>query len=145
MPVNLIVGSNSYLSVAAADQYFSERLHSEEWFSSADDQKAQALITATKQIDRLAFRGAKRLSSQLLSFPRYPNNEAPQRVLDAVCEEALVIIKGISKRVELQDQGVQSFTIGNLTEVYKPGKIKLLSREAKELLRPFLIGGVRIT
>jgi hypothetical protein len=146
MPVNIVVGTNSYISLADADEYFTARLHSDLWNTAATDEKAQALITATRQIDRLPFRGVKRLSNQALAFPRSPNNDVPWRVLDAVCEEALAILKGIPKRLELQAQGVQSFTIGNLTEVYKPGgRIKLISREAGRLLRPFLIGSVRIT
>lgn len=104
MPVSLSVGSNSYISLAAADEYFATKLHSDLWNNAAEDEKTQALITATRQIDRLSFRGVKRLSDQALAFPRYPNNDIPQKVLDAVCEEAMVILKGIPKRIELQAQ-----------------------------------------
>ena len=31
MPVDLIIGSNSYIDIAAADKYFSERLHADAW------------------------------------------------------------------------------------------------------------------
>jgi len=45
----------------------------------------------------------------------------------------------------LQQEGVQSFTLGNMSETYAPGAGRgLLSQEAKELLRPWLLGGVNI-
>lgn len=145
MPVNLVVGTNSYISIADAEEYFVVRLRSDTWYGATENEKAQALITATRQIDRLAFRGVKKSSSQALAFPRYPNSEIPQRVKDAVCEEGFVILKGVAKRIELQQQGVKQAQVGNITEIYTGNKIKLISSEARELLRPFMIGSVRIT
>lgn len=164
MAVNLVVGTNSYISVADADEYFSCRLHSEVWSAATDDDKAKALITATRQIDRLSFKGRKILSSQDLAFPRYPpgyicnsnilsnilaqssiNIEVPKKVKDATCEESYALLKGISKRIELQQQGVKQAKIGDIEETYTGNKIKLISSEARELLRPYMLGCVRIT
>lgn len=145
MPVNLVVGINSYISIADADEYFAARLRSDAWHGATEDEKAQALITATKQIDRIAFRGTKKSSSQVLAFPRYPNIEVPQRVKDAVCEEGFAILKGVAKRIELQQQGVKQAMVGNIMEIYTGNKIKLISPQARELLRPYMIGSVRIT
>jgi len=40
---------------------------------------------------------------------------------------------------------VQSFTLGNMSETFAAGAGKgLLSQEAKELLRPWLLGSVNI-
>jgi hypothetical protein len=67
-------------------------------------------------------------------------------VKEACCEEALTILeRGNSQRRKLQQEGVQSFSIGNLSETFAAGAGKgLLSQEAKELLRPWLIGAVMI-
>jgi len=67
-------------------------------------------------------------------------------VKEACCEEALAILEsGNSQRRKLQQEGVQSFTLGNMSETYAPGAGRgLLSQEAKELLRPWLLGGVNI-
>jgi len=145
MPINLVVGTNSYLSIADAEEYFTTRIRSDSWYGATEDEKAQALITATRQIDRLALRGTKKLSSQALAFPRYPNTEVSQRVKDAICEEGFAILKGVTKRIELQQQGVKQAQVGNIMEIYSGKKIKLISPEARELLRPYMIGSVRIT
>jgi hypothetical protein len=45
----------------------------------------------------------------------------------------------------LQQEGVQSLSLGNMSETYVPEAGRgLLSQEAKELLRPWLLGGVNI-
>jgi hypothetical protein len=54
--------------------------------------------------------------------------------------------RGNSQRRKLQKEGVQSFTLGNMSETYAPGTGRgLLSQEAKELLKPWLLGAVMIT
>ncbi len=166
MAVDLIVGTNAYISIVDADAYFGMRLFSDSWNNASPDQKAQALIMATKTIDRLRFKGRKALPDQPLQFPRayysaalsyaeyasnYPSDgwsvekEISQLVKEACCEEAISLLKGISKRMELQHQGVTSFSVGDLSESYKNLGTRLQSREAHELLRPYLIGGVSIT
>ncbi len=163
MPVNLVVGSNSYIDIAAADQYFSERLYAQAWNITTDDLKAQALIMATRRIDSLPLKGKKLNINQALAFPRYaykPNiqeylNEQSifpdytnykicDRIKRAVCEEALALLKGIPKRIELQQQGVKQAQVGNITEVYTNEKFKLLSADARDLMRPYIVRSVRI-
>ena len=84
---------------------------------------------------------------QKLAFPRYPDEEIPETVKEACCEIALALLeRGNSQRRKLQQEGVQSFTLGNLSETYTPGAGRgLLSQEAKELLGPWLLGSVNIT
>lgn len=166
MPVNLLTGVNSYISIEDADAYFNMRLYSEVWMSSSQDEKAQALIMATSRIERLKIKGRKTNPAQALQFPRTifsPNmanlftynytpycgyiveQDVSQNVKNAVCEEALSLLKGIPKRLELQNQGVQTFTIGNLSETYNGKKLKLLSQDALDLLSSYLVGSVKIT
>ncbi len=175
----LVVNQNSYIDVATADTYFANRLYADAWTSTAVPQKEQALVMATRAIDRQVFIGAKKLDDQPLQFPRrYPfrahdiwrkwfqfnitdqwetlyvegaswwaDIDVPQAVKDATCEEALALLeRGNSQRRKLQQEGVQSASIGSLSETYRPGTARgLLSQEALELLRPYIAGAVVIT
>jgi hypothetical protein len=137
----------SYVSLAEANEYFSNRLHADAWAEASDADKEKALQQATKAIDRQRLNGRKTNPSQPLAFPRYPDTEIPEVVKEACCEEALAILeRGNSQRRKLQQEGVQSFSIGNLSETFAAGAGRgMLSQEAKELLRPWLIGAVNIT
>ena len=139
--------SGSYCTIEEANAYFSGRLHAESWFEADDETKENAILQATKAIDRQLLRGRKTNPEQELAFPRHPDTEIPAAVKEACCEEALAILeKGNSQRRRLQQEGVQSFSLGNMSETYVVGAGKgLLSQEAKELLRPWLLGGVFIT
>ncbi len=143
----ITVGENSYIDIDGADEYFSGRLHAESWGQADDSTKEKALKQATKIIDRQRLNGRKTNPSQPLAFPRYPEAEIPQNVKEACCEEALALLeRGNSQRRKLQQEGVQSFTLGNMSETYAAGAGKgILSQEAKELLQPWLLGGVFIT
>ena len=139
--------SGSYCTVEYADEYFSGRLHAESWGETSDADKEKALKQATREIDRQPLTGRKATDTQALAFPRYPDAEIPEAVKEACCEVALALLeRGNSQRRKLQQEGVQSFTLGNMSETYITGAGKgLLCQEAKELLRPWLLGGVFIT
>jgi len=171
MAVEIVVGANSYVSVSGADTYFNERLYSSAWTAASADDKARALISATKAIDRQFLKGRKKLTIQILQFPRcyqrsvnnhlnyignvelvwdgslWCENEVPQAVKDTQCEEAIALLdRGNSKRRKLQQEGVRSIGIGSTSETYNPGSGRgLISQEAKELLRPYLAGSAVIT
>ena len=141
------VGENSYIDINGADEYFAGRLHAESWGETGDADKEKALRQATKEIDRQLLKGRKATDTQELAFPRYPDTEVPEAVKEACCEIALALLeRGNSQRRKLQQEGVQSFSLGNMSETYAAGAGKgLLSQEAKELLQPWLLGGVFIT
>ncbi len=136
----------AYVDLAEANEYLSNRLHADAWAEAADADKEKALAMATKAIDRQPLKGRKTDPAQTPAFPRYPDAEIPQAVKEACCEEALAILeRGNSQRKKLQQEGVQSFTLGNMSETYAAGAGRgLLSQEAKELLRPWLLGAVNI-
>ena len=139
--------SGSYCTVEYANEYFGgRRLHAESWFEADDSTKEKALRQATRSIDRMPLRGRKTDLHQPLAFPRYPDTEIPEAVKEACCEEALAILEsGNSQRRKLQQEGVQSITLGSMSETYIAGAGRgMLSQEAKELLRPWLIGAVTI-
>ena len=137
----------SYCTIEYADEYFKNRLHAESWSGAASSIKEKALKQATKTIDRQPLKGRKATDEQELAFPRHPDAEIPEAVKEACCEEALALLeRGNSQRRKLQQEGVQSLSLGNMSETYITGAGKgLLSQEAKELLRPWLLGGVFIT
>lgn len=143
----LEIGTNSYIDIAGANEYFAGRLHAETWEQAGNEIKEKALRQATKQIDRQLLRGRKTDPNQVLAFPRFPDTEIPKAVKEACCEEALALLeRGNSQRRKLQQEGVQSFTLGSISETFAPGSGRgLLSQEAKELLRPWLLGAVNIT
>ena len=163
----IIVGTAAYIDVAGADAYFANRLHADAWTSATAGDKEKALKQATKVIDRQPLKGRPVDLSQPLAFPRcylapdappsqyrfdllagwWCETELPEAVVDACCEEALALLeRGNSQRRKLQQEGVQSASIGSLSETYAPGSGRgLLSQEARELLRPYLAGAVTIT
>ncbi len=137
----------SYCTTEYADEYFTGRLCTERWGETSDADKEKALRQATKEIDRQLLRGRKTNPEQELAFPRHPDTEIPAAVKEACCEEALAILeRGNSQRRRLQQEGVQSFSLGNMSETFAVGAGKgLLSQEAKEFLKPWLLGSVFIT
>ena len=136
-----------YVNLTEANEYFSDRLHADAWAEASDADKEKALAMATREIDQQPLKGRKTETSQTLAFPRYPDSEVPEAVKDACCEVALALLeRGNDQRRKLQQEGVQSFTLGNMSETYVAGAGRgLISKEAKELLKPWLLGSVFIT
>lgn len=169
MAIALVVNTNTFISLADAGTYFTNRIYSTLW-TGTDDLKSQALIEATKRINRQIWKGRKAVYNQTLEFPRaiyspdgynllfpntvyylhdwYAETAISQEVKDATCEEALSILTAGTvgnKRAEFQAQGVKSFTLGNMTETYETGnkKGKMSSMDAIEIMRKY-VGGVQI-
>jgi hypothetical protein len=110
----LTVGTNSYLSRADADTYFSTHLLSDVWASFSDSQKDSGLVSATSQIDNTCtFIGFGISAAQALAWPRdgaeyldprtgrltSPNEEpggVPTRVTRATAELALHLLQNKS-------------------------------------------------
>ncbi len=146
---------NSYVTVEEADSYFDSTLQnkSEEWNKYDTSTKARALITATRQIDRLPFAGRKLDINQFLEFPRTTTTNIaftdgiPNEIIYATCEQALFLLKGGSKRQELQQQGVKSYSLGDLSETFTENLSdaqKTICPEALAYLRKFMLGSVAI-
>ncbi len=102
----LIKGTNSYVGLGEAESYFENRIDADEWVAATDDQKDQALITATSILDSLDWSGIVVSSSQLLAFPRsgsyfdprlglavgMKDSITPDRVVKATFELALHLL-----------------------------------------------------
>lgn len=157
---------SAYVTVADATTYFATRLYIAQWTDATVAEKTAALAMAQAAIDALPLIGVKAVSTQTDKFPRaytvrsdtfswttpamfntYTTTDltVPQCVKDAVCEEALAILKyGDSERVKLQEQGVTSAVRGELHETYAQ-RHGLLSPQARDLLRPWVQGVVSLT
>ncbi len=90
--MSAVVGTNSYITVAEADTYFSENYGYEAWDTCSD--KDGALVSATKQLDLMcAWYGSKSDPDQGIEFPRAPDADpVPQEIKNAECEIAYSIV-----------------------------------------------------
>ena len=107
MPLTLIketgaglVDANSYASVADGDAYHAGHLYASAWTAATADQKAVALVMATRLMDaEYQFGGVKAKAGQALQWPRrqcripdqedeLPDDAVPKAVVDAACELA---------------------------------------------------------
>lgn len=95
--------SNSYVSLAEAETYFSGRLNADAWNNAAtDDIKNRALAMATQRIDFESFIGSRVTSTQALKWPRtdlpyfdgvtYSSAEIPTDIKKATYELALYML-----------------------------------------------------
>ena len=94
-----VTGANSYVSVAYADAYFTDRANGA-W--AANENKEGCLISATDYIEKVfarRFIGEMANAAFSLSWPRngadpYASNVIPDRLMKAACEYALRAING---------------------------------------------------
>lgn len=98
--MTIIVGENSYASVAYADSYFAVRAVTA-WAALTLEQKEAALITATDYLEALYQWNGTRAGDQMLSWPRIGAfvdgveiTGIPDRIAKACCEAAIRASKG---------------------------------------------------
>lgn len=160
--VDVTVGgatANSYTTEADASAYFDERLNVGAWTAASADDKARALISATRWVDTQGFRGARATDAQALAWPRVdvpdPDSRTdadiaddviPVAVAQAVCEVALAMLAAGSTDLLAVDgtAGVKRKKVDVLeTEYFGPedrptGMEKV--PQAIRLLTPYLAG-----
>ena len=87
----LVKGTNSYNHISEADMYFEDRADVDSWRSSSDDEKAEALITATGILENQPWVGLIADSSQDLAWPRIGTYYDPRHgghvILDSTATE----------------------------------------------------------
>lgn len=66
----IVVGENSYVTLAEADEYFGNRLDVDAWTSATELLKSQSLTTAAMLLDNMQWLGTAVDASQLMAFPR---------------------------------------------------------------------------
>jgi len=154
----LVLNTNSYVTIADADDYLDSRIDSASWFNSGDEIKEQALVTASLLIDDNPWIGSAVSSSQALAWPRknaiYTDNrlglnvtigvaEVPSRVKVAVYEQALHLINnedllaGTTQTFESISVGSISISDSNNDVTRTPIK----STQATKSIKPLLVRG----
>lgn len=160
----LEVGTNTYVSREYADEYITSRYKTnskdrKRWEELSEEDKEILLINACDELENLQWQGRTATKGQAMAFPRLPfqygktDEIAPLRVKQAQVELALWLSDDTkqanqSQRQELQSQGVESFSIGDLSESYGKGvgekPAPLLCSKVKALIAPYLSGGYDI-
>lgn len=151
--------ANSYATVAEADTYFDDRLKATAWTGADADDKARALIEATRRIDQEEFEGTPvdplndadvTGDTQALKWPRqaadddagwtYDDDVIPTIVKRATFELALALLDADSDF--LADTGLEGFkrvAVGSLQvtprHTHRPGE---LPETVRRILRPVL-------
>jgi hypothetical protein len=126
--------SNSFISADDAGVYFDNRLNSTAWDDASSSDKDKALITASKELNLLCWKGTRVSSTQALAWPRswvinpdsaftqdyYSESVIPDRVKNATCEYALELLKGGDTDITSQDSSreVISETVGPISVTY---------------------------
>ncbi len=171
MASSIVVNTDTYISAADAATYIAAYHLTTEtnvvaYSALSEANKDAVLRKAAQIIDRQPLVGLKSVSSQTMEFPRAIWTDAgmrelpvastilnedwniqttvPTNVKYAQVEIALWLAAGTPKRVELQRQGVKSFSVGGLSENYGSGSKNYLPQEARELLQPYLAGSVPV-
>ena len=107
MPLTLIkedgtgkADANAYANVADGDAYHAGHLYASAWTAASADQKAVALVMASRLIGtEYRFAGTRAVATQSLQWPRedcpdpdtgeaVPENSVPKPVVEATCELA---------------------------------------------------------
>jgi hypothetical protein len=135
------------------------------WTALSDANCEVLLRQALDTIEKLPFAGVKAVTTQALEFPRcihsdwvsplfgyvqkyngmYTQTAVPTDVKYAQCEIAISLVESNS-RIDLQQQGVKSYSIGNLSETFAASgtSSRIPSARAAQLLKPYLAGSVNI-
>lgn len=168
----LNIGVDSYVTTEEADQYIGRYYLSTDpialqWKSMTPSDKEVLLRKAANTIDSLPLKGIKADLTQPLAFPRklvefrgcyvVESNtpDVPSEVKEAQIEQALVfcgfaVDPSSATRAELQRQGVESFSLGDLSESYGKGSgqsletIYTTSKSVLNSLQAWVSGGFRV-
>lgn len=145
--MSIEVGTNSYVSLADANQHFRNRLHSDAWEFSVHERE-RALKQACSLLEtRVHWHGRKTDESQTLQWPRIglldyygktlPSDETPATVKAVQCELALYLIENDPHVVP---GGVDSIRFAGLNIDARPGNETI----PQKIFRPISIYGILI-
>ena len=136
-----------YGSLIDANEYFENRLYSEDWFCIPAKTRTQALLAATRLIDNLNFIGQKTCADQPRQFPRNVSNGlVPDDIICACFELAFSLtVEGRDPDRELENLGISSQGISSVRTTYARGQVPLehivnsiVNLHAWRLLQPWL-------
>jgi len=146
----LVLNTNSYVAVAAADTYFETRIDSANWTTAAETLKEDALVTATQLIDNRSWIGSAVSSSQALAWPRkntshynprlnlevkFTESEIPNEVKIAVYEQALHLLNNEDLLAQTT-QTFESISIGSISLSDTNGDVTRTSITPNIVIKP---------
>lgn len=151
----LVIGQNSYVTAEEANTFVNTYYLSTDpirlqWDVLSSEDREVLLARSLMFIECLPYNGAKTSISQKLQFPRNGSIEVPENVKRAQIVEALSDFDPETiKYRSLKQNGIRSFTIGGLTEMFfkssLPGEaLTMLSSTSRTLLKGYLVGGFDI-
>lgn len=124
--------SNSYCTVAEANDYHHARLNSTAWDTATSSQKTVALIMATRVLDaQMIWAGLTKTDEQALMWPRWgvekrnrlqyvPDTEIPIELKEATAEMARqLLIADRTLDSDVETQGISSLTAGPVSLTFK--------------------------
>jgi hypothetical protein len=139
---------DTYVTILYADNYLNGRLFNEAWFAASSTKKLQCIVTATRIIETLSFRGLKETTDQPLSWPRIletgSDPTTPTEIYNACCEIALALASGINPENEFRNVNKTSQGYGALrttkdTTMVDPHLVHgIPSITAWNIMRPYL-------
>lgn len=117
----LVVGENSYVTLAEAEIIIADMFNASEWEQLTDSQKEKALKTAVFQgLDLLTLSGSKlNPDTQILEFPRNWETEVSNSVKMAQCYEAVEVARANYSAEKAQQEGVSSRSIAGASVSYR--------------------------
>ena len=143
-----------YVTIAEADAYVESRYSSTSddrarWEGLSEEDKEVFLMQSIDALDMLPYRFRKTSPSQPHAFPRKYETTVPVAVKHAQIENAIKLSseEDNSQYEKMALLGVESYSIGNLSEKLSPGATRpvgVVSLKALKLLTPYLSGGYRI-
>lgn len=117
--------SSQYADIEYANEYFMGRLFGQQWFSFQENQRKQALVQAVISIDALNYLGNKTDQDQKLEFPRNGDTEVPEAIMQASCEIALSLLKGVDLELQAEEVSITSQRVSGFQTNYDTDKVNL--------------------
>ena len=116
--MTLIVGTDTYVTLAEADEYFASSLKADDWDALSDATKEILLKSAVRRMEGKPYLGTKQVESQALEFPRYFDNAifdgTPDDIKSAQCEIALSLYQNQDNKIlQAKAMGLTSISLGN--------------------------------
>jgi len=133
-----ITENRYYGTLCEANEYFTNRLHEEAWFSSNPNDRPKALLRATQCMDALNYKGNKHSvwelleldedasdeeireaeTEQSLEFPRGSDTVEPEVIKIACFECAHALLDGVDPDSELEQLSVVSQGVASVRTTY---------------------------
>ena len=147
--MTLLVGVNSYVSLADAVAYMADRLYTDAWDSATSGQQEKALIMAATALDSQNWKGVITSDDQAMAWPRsgvydregreVDSATVPQPVKDAQAEIALAILA--EDPADARDPAVKRMKAGSVEVEYRSAlsAASAIRGAALPLVKPFLV------